>query len=70
MKKFILVMVLIIVCFGIFVYYGGGSAVKFIGNKVVDAGAYLEDLEGQMKNFIQKEINRLQKVKRGLLDSS
>jgi len=70
MKKLILVIVLVILCFGVFVYYGGGTAVKFIGNKTIAVGEYLEGLETQMKDFIQGKINKLQKAKKGLLSSS
>ena len=68
-KKLIFLVVLFIILFSMFVYFGGGTAVKFLGNEVVIAGEYMEDLEVQMKKYIQDKINRLQKAKKGLLSS-
>ncbi len=70
MKKFLLIVILVIVLFGMFVYFGGGTAVKYMGQKTIVAGEYLEDLETQMKNYIQGKVDRLQKIKKGLLSSS
>jgi len=68
-KKFIFLVGLFIILFGMFVYFGGGTAVKFVGNEVIDAGEYMEGLEAQMKQYIQDKINRIQKAKKGLLSS-
>ncbi len=70
MKKFLLIVILAIVLFTFFVYFGGGGAVKYVGHKTIAAGEYLENLQSQMKNYIQEKINRLQKAKKGLLSSS
>jgi len=69
LKRFFFLIILFIIIFSIFVYFGGGSAVKYVGNKTVMVGEYLEDLEAQMKQYIQDKINRLQKAKKGLLSS-
>ena len=68
-KKFIFLVGLFIILFGMFVYFGGGTAVKFVGNEVIVVGEYMEDLEVQMKKYIQDKINRIQKAKKGLLSS-
>ncbi len=68
-KKFFFLVILFIILFGMFVYFGGGTAVKYVGNEIVVAGEYLEDLEAQMKGYIQNRINRLQKAKKSLLSS-
>ncbi len=69
LRKVLLLIILFIILFSIFVYYGGGSAVKFVGEEIVAAGSYMEDLQGQMKKYIKDKINRLQKAKKGLLSS-
>ena len=51
-KKFFFLVILFIILFGIFVYFGGGTAVKYVGNEIVAAGKYMEDLETQMKDYI------------------
>ena len=69
LKKFFFLLILCVILFAKFVYFGGGSAVKYVGNRTVDAGEYLENLESQMKDYIQNRINRLQKAKKSLLSS-
>ena len=68
-KKLFFLIILLVILFGVFVYFGGGTAVKFVGSEIVVAGNYMEDLEIQMKKFIQGKINRLQKAKKSLLSS-
>jgi len=70
MKKFLLVVILVVILFVMFVYFGGGTAVKYVGKKTISVGVYLEGLETQMKNYIQVKVNRLQKAKKSLLSSS
>ncbi|GEM_PF-1746984 len=68
-RKFVFLVLLFVLLFGIFVYFGGGTAVKFLGKEIVAAGDYMEDLEAQMKSYIQDKVNRIQKAKKGLLSS-
>lgn len=70
MKRFLVVVLLIAVLFMLFVYFGGGTAVKYLGEKTIMAGEYLENLETKIKSGIQEEMNRFQKVKKGLFGSS
>jgi len=70
MKNFLLVVILAVILFVMFVYFGGGTAVKYVGKKMISVGEYIEGLETQMKNYIQGKINRLQKAKKSLLSSS
>ncbi len=70
MKKFFTVVLLFLILFTFFVYFGGGSAVKYVGEKTVKAGEKLENLEIQMKQYIQKKIERIQKIEKSLLSSS
>ncbi len=70
MKKFLLIVILIAILFTFFVYFGGGNAVKYAGQKFVAAGEYLNTLQTQMNKYIENKIHRLQKAKKGLLSSS
>jgi len=68
MLKFLLGVLVGILIFLLFTYFGGGKTVTKIGEGLTDTGKKIEAVEGVMKKAIQKETDEtLQGMKKKLL---
>ncbi len=68
MVKFLLGVVVGILIFSLFTYFGGGRIVKKIGEGLSDTGRKMEAMEGVMKDAVKKETDeKLRDVKKRLL---
>jgi len=68
MIKFLLGVIVGILIFLLFTYFGGGKTVTKIGEGLTDTGKKIEAVEGVMKKAIQKETDEtLQGMKKKLL---
>jgi hypothetical protein len=68
MIKFLLGVIVGILIFLLFTYFGGGKTVTKIGEGLTDTGKKIEAVEGVMKEAIRKETDEtLQGMKKKLL---
>jgi len=68
MIKFLLGVIVGILIFLLFTYFGGGKTVTKIGEGVTDTGKKIEAVEGVMKEAIKKETDEtLQGMKKKIL---
>jgi len=68
MIKFLLGVIVGILIFLLFTYFGGGKTVKKIGEELTDTGKKIEAVEGVMKEAIKKETDEtLQGMKKKIL---
>jgi hypothetical protein len=68
MIKFLLGVIVGILIFLLFTYFGGGKTVTKIGEGLTDTGKKIEAVEGVMKEAIKKETDEtLQGMKKKLL---
>ena len=68
MIKFLLGVIVGILIFLLFTYFGGGKTVKMIGEELTDTGKKIEAVEGVMKEAVRKEADEtLQGMKKKLL---
>jgi len=68
MIKFLLGVIVGILIFLLFTYFGGGKTVKMIGEELTDTGKKIEAVEGVMKEAVRKETDEtLQGMKKKLL---
>jgi len=67
MIRFMMGVIVGIVLFFLFLYFGGGRTVKKIGEELTDTGKKMEAIEGSVKQIIRREAaDTMEDVKKKL----